>query len=232
MNVEEISGTNTPELGLRESKKRAARHALSWAALQLATERGLDQVRVDDIAAKAGVSPRTFNNYFSSKEEAICAFNVERQEQLREAVLARPPEETLWEAVINSLVEQNSREGGPPKEYVQRVRLLILHPSLQGEFLKAHAQIESILADAIAKRAGLDSENPGDVMDYLQARMMAGAVSTATRIAMHRWLFTETEESFLPILIKLLQELAAGLPALTTRSAHFNAKRTETAAST
>jgi AcrR family transcriptional regulator len=232
MSAEEASGASSPELSLRESKKRAARHALSLAALHLATERGLDQLRVDDIAAEAGVSPRTFNNYFSSKEEAICAFNIERQERLREAVLTRPPEETLWEAVINSMVEQNSQEGAPPKEYIQRVRLLVLHPSLQGEFLKSHARTEAILADAIAKRAGIDSDNPGDTMDYLQARLMAGAVGAATRIAMHHWLYAEGEESFLSNLIKLLHELAGGLPTLNGRSARSTARQPQIAAST
>ena len=41
------------------------------AAFQLAISHGLANVRVPDIAAAVGVSPRTFNNYFHSKEEAI-----------------------------------------------------------------------------------------------------------------------------------------------------------------
>ena len=64
--------------GLRERKKRQTRIALSWAAIRLTVERGLDNVRVEDIAAEVGVSPRTFNNYFSSKGEAIAARHLER----------------------------------------------------------------------------------------------------------------------------------------------------------
>ena len=94
----------TPGMSLRERKKLAAREALSWAALRLATERGLEHVRVDEIAAEVGVSPRTFNNYFSSKEEAICAIEVDRQTRIREALLARPPSEPLWDAVINAVL--------------------------------------------------------------------------------------------------------------------------------
>ena len=64
--------------GLRERKKQETRDALSFAALRLAVERGLDNVLVEDIAAAAGVSPRTFNNYFSSKAEAISSRHTDR----------------------------------------------------------------------------------------------------------------------------------------------------------
>jgi AcrR family transcriptional regulator len=57
--------------GLRERKKLATRHALHLAALQLVAERGLDDVSVDDIAERAEVSPRTFFNYFPSKDDAV-----------------------------------------------------------------------------------------------------------------------------------------------------------------
>jgi len=54
---------------LRERKKEATRQALQVAALRLALDRGPENVRVDDIAEAAGVSPRTYNNYFSSREQ-------------------------------------------------------------------------------------------------------------------------------------------------------------------
>src|SRR3546814_13306955 len=56
---------------LRSRKKLATYRALAHAARELTAERGLEAVTVDDIAAAADVSPRTFFNYFSSKEQAI-----------------------------------------------------------------------------------------------------------------------------------------------------------------
>ena len=60
---------STNDGGMRERKKLATRKALSAAALRLAREHGPQNVRVDDIAEAAGVSPRTYNNYFSSREQ-------------------------------------------------------------------------------------------------------------------------------------------------------------------
>ncbi|MFD2882259.1 TetR/AcrR family transcriptional regulator [Paenibacillus rhizoplanae] len=54
----------TEKPGLRERKKEETRRTLSDVACSLAMERGASQVRVEDIAAAANVSMRTFNNYF------------------------------------------------------------------------------------------------------------------------------------------------------------------------
>ena len=58
-------------MGLRERKRAQTRHRLEEAAIGLALRDGLDKVTIDAISERADVSPRTFFNYFDSKEDAI-----------------------------------------------------------------------------------------------------------------------------------------------------------------
>lgn len=59
------------EEGLRVRKQRQTREAIHRAAVELALERGPDAATVADIAARVDISPRTFFNYYPSKEDAI-----------------------------------------------------------------------------------------------------------------------------------------------------------------
>src|SRR3954463_2290534 len=103
--------------GRREAKKRATRDARSAAALRLALEHGPQNVRVDDIASAAGVSPRTYNNYFSSREQAIvAAVTADREARIAAAVLARPTRVRLSTAVIDAVVEQCTEPGDDSRD--------------------------------------------------------------------------------------------------------------------
>ena len=92
--------------GLRERKKQATSKAIALAALKLAAERGVENVRVEEIAAEAGVSPRTFNNYFPSKEAAIVSLVMERAGRVADLLRARPSQEPLGEAIRRAYAEQ------------------------------------------------------------------------------------------------------------------------------
>ncbi len=59
------------EMSHRDRKRIQMQHALETAATQLVHQHGFDNVTVDDIATEAGVSKRTFFNYFACKEDAI-----------------------------------------------------------------------------------------------------------------------------------------------------------------
>ena len=196
---------STSDGGMRERKKRATRQALSAAALRLAREHGPQNVRVDDIAEAAGVSPRTYNNYFSSREQAIVvALAAERGHGVAAALRERPADEPLEHAVVGALIEQYSDDGEPDRD---TLALITSAPALQAEFLDTVAAIERPLAEAIAARTG-----DGD-QGELRTEVLAAAVSGAARVAAERWLQPEPEVRFSVMLNEALTWIVPALRA-------------------
>src|SRR5699024_12822251 len=91
-------------LGRREQKKRDTRQAIRNAALDLAMENGLKNLTVEAIAQTAGVSPRTFFNYFASKEDALVTQAAESSEQVRRLLLAQTVIESPMTALQHALI--------------------------------------------------------------------------------------------------------------------------------
>lgn len=189
------------EPGLRERKKVATREAICQAAMQLALTHGLDNVRVPDIAAEAGVSPRTYNNYFSSIPEAICAMAADRATGLGDALRNRPQSESLAQAISNAMLEQADLGTGASRVFV---RLVMTTPALRGEFFKAVIARENSLAEAIAERVG---SPPGDLFP----RLLAATYCGATRVVTHRWLDDETADY--TVLLRQALDLIAPMAA-------------------
>jgi AcrR family transcriptional regulator len=168
----------TPRPGLRERKKQATRKALRDAALRLALERGPDNVRVDDIAGAAGVSPRTYNNYFSSREQAIvAAVTAEREARVAAAVAAQPASTRLADAVVEAIVDQYTNPGS---HHPRALLLLTANSALREAFLDTAAGIEDPLSAVIAERIGDTGQHT--------AQVLSASVAAAVRIALRQWI--------------------------------------------
>lgn len=174
--------------GLRERKKQATREALQTAALRLALEHGPDNVRVEDIAGAAGVSPRTYNNYFSSQKQAIVsAIAAHRADLLAAAVTSRPAGTGLGEAVIDAVVASYADPGDHP---AGAMLMIASSPALRACYADTATMIEGPLAEAVVSR------HPA--VDPLAARVLAAAVAAAARIALHQWLHATTAPPTMP----------------------------------
>jgi AcrR family transcriptional regulator len=188
---------------MRTQNKLATREAISSAALRLAVEQGpggLALVRVGDIAAAAGVSPRTYNNYFSSREEAICAIESDRARHLGRALLSRPADEPLAQAVTTAVTEHY---GAAEPDRVG-LRMIMCTPALEGEALKAFTTAEEPLAAAIAERLNTDPVH--DLLPHVMAAAIAGAV----RVSARHWI---NSDDTIPFTAVLSRSLAHILPA-------------------
>ena len=159
----EIVASMEPRPSLRERKKLATRRALRQASLDLVAERGFAHVTVEDIAEAADVSPRTFFNYFPSKEAALFGADPGRTEALRLRLIQQSPGESALEALRIVLMDEararteELRElGGEPASQLQRMKASRLDPQLAAARAAHMAMVETVVADALAERLGTD----------------------------------------------------------------------------
>ena len=140
------------ETGLREAKRRATAHALAEAAFDLAVERGVDGFTIDDVAARAGYSRRTFANHFTCKEEAITGLAVER---LKEGLETMPdvPEDTALLDWLMALA-RHQLSGGMLPLLQQLRRLAGEHRGLEPYLADVQLQIRRTAQEAVSARAG------------------------------------------------------------------------------
>lgn len=141
-------------LSLRERNRRETWNALHEAAAALTDEDGPALVTVDAIAARAGVSTRTFFNYFATKDDAILGF---REPTLSgEAVEAfRASDTDLLERTVRLIVAAFDSSTLPEHVDGRRIALVRRYPELRGR-LDAHAAtIEALVAPLIADELGV-----------------------------------------------------------------------------
>jgi AcrR family transcriptional regulator len=167
--------------GLRERKKAATRVALSEAAIRLAVVHGLDQVTTDAIAAEADVAPRTFRNYFASKEEAVLAQVAQQARAFADLIRARPAGEPVWDSVRAASVTVFNGLIGELAKMRQRHELIASSPTLAVQFLAVCEETERLIAEAIAERVGVD------VHSDPYPRLQAGVAVLALKSAMESW---------------------------------------------
>ena len=173
--------STTAEPGLRERKKAATRQALHEAAVRLAIEHGAERVTVEAIADDAGVSRRTFSNYFGSKEEALMYGDFQRIQSLIEMVRERPPEESAWTALTAAAERFVGELGDLDPQWVAQSRLIRAHPSLISAQVQTFAALERELAAEVASRS--KDQDPFSV----RVRMTSAAFLVALRVSVHLW---------------------------------------------
>jgi AcrR family transcriptional regulator len=152
-------------VSLRERKKLATRRLLRRVALDLIAERGVANVTVEDIAEAADVSPRTFFNYFPSKEAALFGSDPARGIELRERIVHDLPGAPVLEvlrAVMISGAEKVAEDlrdlGGDPADWLRRMKVVRADPQLRAAHAAQMANLERTITEALAERLGTDPD--------------------------------------------------------------------------
>ncbi|HEY5887407.1 MAG TPA: TetR family transcriptional regulator [Acidimicrobiales bacterium] len=193
-------------IGRRERKKAQTRRALTAAAIRLSIERGSpDRVTVEEISEAADVSPRTFVNYFSSKEDAVLGVDPERRTELRAELELRPADEAPIEALRAALLSTAESIDENAELWAQRMQLVRDHPTLSAGYVASFADFERGMVEAMAARLDLDPDT-----DIYPALVVATAL-TITRVTVKHWQATDADTPLADLLDRAFEQLADGL---------------------
>lgn len=178
----------TEELGRREAHKTATRRALQDAATRLFVDQGFIGTTVQQIAAAAGVTERTFFRYFGSKDELLADLILGGVPLLQAAIVSRPPSEGPLDAIKGALVAAVSaalEDGRTPA-----VARLFEDgpPGLRLQHTGAHVllRLEGAFAEALEQRMSGDSRRKVSEAEAFHAEALAAAAVAVTRRALMR----------------------------------------------
>jgi AcrR family transcriptional regulator len=170
--------------GRRDRKKNETRQALRDAAHRLFAEKGFSQTTIDDIAAAADVSRRTFFRYYDSKDDLLRSDVCDLLPVMLAALRARPAGEPPFAAILAALRTLIGPDGPPA------VAQSLADPAISGfrarlSMVRMLAKWEQGIADTLLVRAGFNA--PGDDAtseeDRLRAVVTACAATSALRAA-------------------------------------------------
>ncbi len=180
-----LGAKSAPASGLRQRKREETRERLTRAAMALFLERGFEAATIDDIAAAADVSRRSFFHYFATKEDVVVAWQEDIAALLTDEVAARPASESMLTAAENAIAAAMKRID--PAEALAMARLKRDNPSLQARDQLQYERLERALAEGLARRTSRKSEK-------LQARLVAMIATGAMRLGGEVWVTEEARE--------------------------------------
>jgi AcrR family transcriptional regulator len=191
--------------GLRERKKQNTRRTLQAVALSLVDERGLEHVTVQGIAEAADVSPRTFFNYFTTKEDALVGSDPTGPQRLAELFLARPEEEPPLVALRAVFLSQAEAIAESQPLWQLRQRVVHRNPSLWPALVGASTETEHRLAGAVAQRSGAAPDDP-------YPALVAAVAAAAMRTSMQHCAATGFAHPVAEVVRSAFDSLIVGLP--------------------
>jgi AcrR family transcriptional regulator len=178
------------QIGLRERRRRQTSADIRDAAVRLARERGFDRVTIEEICVEAGISPRTFFNYFPNKESAIAYGPSDIPPELvADFVAAGPAPYSVVLAELITLAAHHLRDMPPAREQAEgMLELAKTTPAVLAAFLADLERFQNHLTDIVARRQAMRPD------DEIPALISALAL-TAVRSGIERWSSGEPQDA-------------------------------------
>jgi AcrR family transcriptional regulator len=156
---------------LRERTRRAVQSELVDAAQALFAEHGYESVTVEQIAAAAGMSKRSFFRYFASKEALVLGKYDRQGEDFADALRARPEDEAPWAALrrmFDGVVEYISDPDRAARAS-ELNRVINASEGLRAGYLERMERSQRVIVDVLLQRSA------GALSDLEAASLVAAA---------------------------------------------------------
>jgi AcrR family transcriptional regulator len=143
---------------LRARRKRRTAEAIVAGALELFEERGFDRTTIEQIAASAEISRRTFFRYFADKEELFFAEDERLLEVVEETLDGAPAGEPVLELARRATRALAAHSAADPERRLARERLIAVTPALQARRMAKTLRWERAIADRLIERGSTEQE--------------------------------------------------------------------------
>nr|WP_246241940.1 TetR family transcriptional regulator [Flexivirga aerilata] len=170
-------------MSLKERKRIAIRRDLTAVALELFLRDGYENTTVDQIAAGAGMSRRTFFRYYNAKEDVIVGKWDLIGLDMVTALEERPADEPIWDSLraMYDVVIQHYADPEKREQSLAVDSIVAATPALRHSYLARRDVFEGIVTDMLLKQRG---------GDRLAVRALVGAVTACVEAAREETLQT------------------------------------------
>ena len=199
MTLSRMSGTVIPYDGDMGRWEPGARDRLVSAAAELFLDHGYEATTVVDIAARAGVTERTFYRYFSDKREVLFGDPEAYLHVFTDAIGAAPPDATPLETVAAALRATGPFFAGRHHYAGIRQQIITANPALREREQIKRLHLTEAMGQALRERGFPDAT----------ADLTAELGTVAFHRAFARWVAAERESDLGALAVRTLTELRA-----------------------
>ncbi|UMB69688.1 TetR/AcrR family transcriptional regulator [Mycobacterium paraterrae] len=202
----------------RRARGERNRNALITAAIALFSARGYEGTTVEQIAAEAGVAPRTLFHHFASKDDILFDGYTRRlDEATRRFRASESP--SLWGALAeasNAVAEAISDQ---PDMFLVRAQMYAGHPALRATMLRLNDEWIDQLTGEVARWLGADADTD------LRPRLAATVINGANRAAIDTWVAGEGADDLIAIMQSAVDLVRPSIARIERTGARTRARR-------